>query len=86
MSKTILVVDDEKDIVELISYNLEREGYNVLKAYDGEEALRVAKERKPSLIVLDLMLPKMSGLDVCRALRKAPDTSNLTIMMLTARG
>lgn len=86
MSKTILVVDDEKDIVELIAYNLERDGFHVLKAYDGEEALKLARGDRPALIVLDLMLPKMSGLDVCRTLRKAPDTSALPIMILTARG
>lgn len=81
----ILVIDDEKDIVELIAYNLEREGFSVLKAYDGEEALRMVKEQKPDLIILDLMLPKISGLDVCKILRGNPTAANIPIIMLTAK-
>ena len=81
----ILVIDDEKDIVELISYNLEKEGFSVLKAYDGEAALRAVKAQKLDLIILDLMLPEISGLDVCKAVRNNSATANLPIIMLTAK-
>lgn len=81
----ILVIDDEKDIVELISYNLEKEGFSVLKAYDGETALQRVKAQKPDLIILDLMLPEISGLEVCKAVRNNPATANLPIIMLTAK-
>jgi phosphate regulon transcriptional regulator PhoB len=84
MSK-ILIVDDEKDIVELLSYNLEKEGFSTVKAYDGETALNLVKTKKPELIILDLMLPKMNGLDVCRAIRHDPATANIPIIMLTAK-
>jgi len=69
MSK-ILIVDDEQDIVELVSYNLEKKGFKTVKAFDGEAALKMVKTQKPDLIILDLMLPKMNGLDVCRAIRR----------------
>jgi phosphate regulon transcriptional regulator PhoB len=82
----ILVVDDEKDIVELICYNLQKDDFTVAKAYDGETALKIIKTQKPELIILDLMLPKMNGLDVCRALRRNPETASLPIIMLTAKG
>ncbi len=82
----ILVTDDEKDIVELISYNLEKEGFSVIKAYDGEAALRLAKLQKPDLLILDLMLPEMSGIDVCKAVRNNSATANLPIIMVTAKG
>jgi len=85
MSK-ILIVDDEKDIVDLISYNLKKEKFSTVKAYDGETALNLVKTQKPDLIILDLMLPKMNGLDVCKAVRRNPETINLPIIMLTARG
>jgi phosphate regulon transcriptional regulator PhoB len=84
MSK-ILIVDDEKDIVDLISYNLEKEGFSTLKAYDGETSLRMVKTQKPDLMILDLMLPKMNGLDVCRAVRHNPATVGLPMIMLTAK-
>jgi Response regulators consisting of a CheY-like receiver domain and a winged-helix DNA-binding domain len=85
MSK-ILIVDDEKDIVELLSYNLEKEGFSTIKAYDGEAALGLVRSVKPDLMILDLMLPKMNGLDVCKAIRRNPETANLPIIMLTAKG
>jgi two-component system alkaline phosphatase synthesis response regulator PhoP len=85
MRKKVLVVDDEKDIVDLIAYNLEKEGFATLRAYDGETALDLAKAKKPDLIILDLMLPGVRGLDVCRFIRKNPDTETLPIIMLTAR-
>ncbi|PKN69708.1 MAG: DNA-binding response regulator [Deltaproteobacteria bacterium HGW-Deltaproteobacteria-12] len=81
----ILVIDDEKDIVELISYNLEREGFFVLKGYDGEAALKLIRSHNPDLLILDLMLPRMSGIDVCKAVRNNPDTANLPIIMATAK-
>jgi two-component system alkaline phosphatase synthesis response regulator PhoP len=84
MSK-ILIVDDEQDIVELLSYNLEKEGFKTVKAFDGEAALKIVKTQKPDMVILDLMLPKMNGLDVCRALRSNPETANLPIIMLTAK-
>ena len=85
MSK-ILIVDDEQDIVELLSYNLEKEGFSTVKAYDGEAALGLVRSEKPDLMILDLMLPKMNGLDVCKAIRRNPETANLPIIMLTAKG
>jgi two-component system alkaline phosphatase synthesis response regulator PhoP len=85
MSK-ILIVDDEKDIVELVSYNLEKEGFKTVKAYDGEAALGLVRSGKPDLMILDLMLPKMNGLDVCKAIRRNPEMANLPIIMLTAKG
>ena len=83
MALKILVVDDETSVTELIGYNLEKAHYEVLVAHDGEAALQIAQEQKPDLILLDLMLPKIDGLDVCRELRK---TSQVPIIMVTARG
>lgn len=85
MNKTILIVDDEKDIVELLAYNLEREGYQITKAYDGQQALQYIKENKPALVILDLMLPVINGFEICRILRKKPETEGLPIIMLTAK-
>ena len=82
MTETILVVDDEPPIVDMLVYNLERAHYRVLAARDGREALDVAQRERPDLIVLDLMLPGIDGLDVCRELRK---THDVPIIMLTAR-
>ena len=73
--KTVLVVEDEKNIVDILRFNLERKGYRVLEAYDGEEGLRKARTEKPDLILLDIMLPKMIGFDVCEALRKDGDNA-----------
>jgi len=85
-AKRILVVDDEKDLVELIAFNLEQEGYTVFKAWDGEQAMELARAIKPDLIVLDLMLPGLSGLDICRRIRGKAETENLPIVMVTAKG
>ncbi|MEE8394828.1 MAG: response regulator transcription factor [bacterium] len=82
---TILVVEDEEDILELIRYNLAREGYAVLPATTGEQALRLAKSERPDLILLDLMLPGMVGLEVCRALKREPHGESIPIAMLTAK-
>lgn len=82
VGKTVLVVDDDVKTVELVKLYLERDGYQVLTAYDGIEALRLARESRPDLIVLDLMLPDIDGLEVCRTLRHESD---VPIIMLTAR-
>lgn len=84
--KNILVIDDEADIVELVLYNLKKEGFSVDYAYDGEVALKKIKDNKYDLIILDLMLPKIHGFDICRIVRSSPDISNLPIIMLTAKG
>ncbi|HYE43574.1 MAG TPA: phosphate regulon transcriptional regulator PhoB [Caulobacteraceae bacterium] len=82
----IMVVEDEDALATLLHYNLEKEGYEVGLAGDGEEALLQAEERAPDLVVLDWMLPKVSGIEVCRRLRSRPGTRNVPIIMLTARG
>lgn len=79
----ILVVDDERNIVELLKYNLEKEGYEVISAYDGFEAVNLAKQDRPDLIILDIMLPGQGGLEVCRILRKE---TKIPIIMATAKG
>ena len=81
-AKTVLVVDDDLNVLELARLYLERDGYRVLSAADGASGLSLAREEQPSLVVLDLMLPRLSGLDVCRALRQE---SAVPIIMLTAR-
>ena len=83
MSKRILIVEDEKNIVDILSFNLSKEGYETLEAYDGEAGLQLALEQNPDLILLDLMLPKMDGFDVCRNLRK--ENRSTPVIMLTAR-
>ena len=81
----ILVVDDEDHIVELIKFNLETKGYNVISAFDGEEAIKKANNESPDLIILDLMLPKIDGVEVCRRIKEDENTSNISIIMLTAK-
>lgn len=81
----ILVIDDEKDLIELVRYNLEKEGYAVIGAADGEAGLGLAGREKPDLVVIDLMLPGMDGLEVCRRLRQEPLTAQIPVLMLTAR-
>lgn len=83
--KSILAIDDEKDIVNLLEYNLEKEGYQFLAARTGEEGLELARTKRPDLIVLDLMLPGMDGLEVCRLLRETRETKTIPILMLTAK-
>ena len=82
----VLIVEDETALVELLRYNLEQTGFVVSVAYDGEEALAAVQEDPPDLILLDWMLPLMSGIEVCRQLRRQTTTANLPIIMLTARG
>lgn len=81
--KTVLIVEDEMNIVDIVRFNLQREGYATLEAYDGEAGLALAREKKPDLILLDVMMPKMMGFDVCRALRAEGD--NVPVIILTAR-
>ena len=85
MKEKILIVDDEKDIVKMLDYNLKNEGFRTISASNGEEALDLAKREHPDLIILDLMLPGIDGLDVCKTLKKESKTSNMPIIMLTAK-
>jgi len=82
----VLVVEDEDALATLLHYNLDKEGYQIGVAGDGEEALTMASERAPDLVILDWMLPKVSGIEVCRRLRGRAETRNVPIIMLTARG
>ena len=86
MDKKVLVIDDEEDIRELLDYNLRREGYKVLLAVDGNEGIKTIRDQKPDLIILDLMLPGLDGLDVCRIVKNDKELSNIPIIMLTAKG
>ncbi|MCG8328110.1 MAG: response regulator transcription factor [Chitinophagales bacterium] len=81
----ILVVDDEPDILEFLKYNLEKEGYQVVTANNGEEGIEVADKEKPDLIILDIMMPKMDGVEVCRQIRSKPEFDRTVITFLTAR-
>lgn len=83
---TLLLVDDEPDILEFVSYNLKKEGFNVLTASNGEEGLKIARKEKPQLILLDVMMPGMDGIETCDQIRKVPDLEDALIAFLTARG
>jgi len=83
--ESILVVEDEEDILDLIRYNLKQAGFSIIAVESGEEALEVASEENFSLVLLDLMLPGIDGLEVCRLLRAKPETKNIPVLMLTAR-
>lgn len=83
--RKVLVVDDDSDIVELLSYNLKKEGYEVMSAYNGKEAIKCAKTFLPDLILLDIMMPKMDGVEACRLLREDSSLSETYIIFLTAR-
>jgi len=83
--QTILVVDDEKDLLDLIEYNLRKEGFDVLKAENGEEGIQIAKEKNPDLVLLDIMMPKMDGLEAVEIMRKDDTLKNIPIIFLTAR-
>lgn len=85
-SPSILIVEDEQDLLELLRYNLAREGYDVRTASTGEDALQLARADQPDLMLLDLMLPAMDGLTVCRNLKTREHTANIPIIMLTAKG
>ncbi len=82
----ILLVDDEPDILEIVGYNLTAEGYQVHTAENGVEAVKIAKKKKPHLIILDVMMPEMDGIEACEQIRKLPDLQNTIITFLTARG
>ncbi len=84
--RTVLIVEDEEALATLLRYNLEREGYRVFESRDGEDALLLADENKPDLVLLDWMLPKLSGIEICRRLRGRGHMRNVPIVMLTARG
>ena len=83
--KTILVVDDEQSIMELLVFNLQKEGYNTLEAYDGATAVEMAMNKKPDLILLDVMIPKLDGISVCKKIRYALNISNIPILMISAK-
>lgn len=86
MSKqTILVVDDEQDLLDLIEYNLRQEGYHVLKAENGKDGIQMAKEHMPDLVLLDIMMPQMDGIEVCDRMREDPTLTHIPIIFLTAR-
>lgn len=85
MSWKILIVDDEPDIVEFIQYNLDKQDYQTAKAYNGEDAVKLAQMFQPDVIILDVMMPQMDGIETCRKLRQIPSLSNTYIMFLTAR-
>ena len=84
--ETILLIEDEKNIVELIKYNLEREGFRVLTAMKGNAGLDMALKEKPALVILDLMLPELGGLDICKTLKHNDKTRTVPVIMLTAKG
>lgn len=81
----VLVADDERDILELVVFRLERSGYEIVRATDGEEALRFALEQRPDLAVLDVMMPKLNGYDVTREIRRHEETRTMPVILLTAR-
>jgi len=85
MRPKILLVEDDANLVELVRYNLDKEGFDVITTPDGEEALVLAEEERPDIVVLDWMIANLSGIEVCRRLRRAPETANIPIIMLTAR-
>ena len=82
----ILLVDDEPDILEIVGYNLSSEGYQVITAENGVEAVKIAKKERPQLIILDVMMPEMDGIEACEHIRKVPDLGDTIITFLTARG
>lgn len=83
--KKILVADDEKDIVELVAYNLEQEGFSVTKAFNGRSALEIIKSQRPDLVILDLMMPEIPGMEVCRMIHNNKETADIPVIMLTAK-
>jgi two-component system alkaline phosphatase synthesis response regulator PhoP len=86
MPKKVLICDDEPYIVESVSYVVRKAGYEVIVAEDGEEALQKGRDERPDVIFLDIMMPRMTGYEVCRRLKESPDTKDTYIIMLTARG
>lgn len=86
MSKTVLIADDEPNIVISLEFLLEQAGYQVLVAHDGQEALEAIQRQPPDLVLLDVMLPRLSGFDVCQKIRENPDWQHMRVVMLTAKG
>ena len=86
VKETLLVVEDDQDIVEIIEYHFAREGYTILSATDGEKGLEIARKEKPAAVILDLMLPGLDGIEVARRLKQDPDTMGIAIVILTAKG
>ncbi len=86
MKKKILLIDDDKNMVRMLKIRLESEGFNVISAYDGEEGLEKTLKEKPDLIILDIMLPKMDGYQVCQKLKEDRKTWDIPVLMLTAKG
>jgi two-component system alkaline phosphatase synthesis response regulator PhoP len=86
MTKKVLIADDEQNIVISLEFLLRREGFEVFIASDGEEALLRLRAEKPDLVLLDVMMPKMNGFDVCQAIRADPDLADIRVLMLTAKG
>jgi DNA-binding response OmpR family regulator len=86
MSKTVLIADDEPNIVISLEFLLEQAGYRVMVAHDGQEALEAIQRQPPDLVLLDVMLPRLSGFDVCQKIRENPDWQHMRIVMLTAKG
>jgi len=84
--ESVLIIEDDPDIVELLQYNLQREGYPVFSARDGEDGLNEARKRKPGFILLDLMLPGIDGMEVCRELKQGDSTRHIPLIMITAKG
>ena len=85
LNPKVLIVEDDTNLVELLTYNFEKEGFATAQTEDGEEALVLAEEERPDIIILDWMIANLSGIEVCRRLRRSPDTQNVPIIMLTAR-
>lgn len=86
MSKTVLIADDEPNIVISLEFLLKQAGYRVVVAHDGEEALEAIRRETPDLVLLDVMLPRLSGFDVCQKIRESPDWQDMRVLMLTAKG
>ena len=86
MQPLVLIIEDEAPVVTLLRYNLEKDGYRVIEAPDGDEGLEMARDDAPDIILLDWMLPLVSGIEVCRRLRRGPETRKIPVIMLTARG
>ncbi len=86
MASKVLICDDEPYILESVTYIVEKEGFEVITAEDGEEGLNLARAEKPDVVFLDVMMPKMTGIEVCKALKSDPGTKNMHIIMLTAKG
>ncbi len=86
VSYSVLIVEDENDIRQNLAFSLKREGFNIIEAADGEQALAAAMSKKPDIVLLDLMIPKIDGLSVCKRLQAAPETENIPVIMLTAKG